>query len=424
MIPNRRLAREKAAHVVNPQKAQQEERRRSSENALRQRVFEHCGEGVPKEADLFELGWSNGRVVVSYLTYEDCGKKGHHVVEDKGQRVVKGKELEKLKKCEECAREGRRKAARPTKRKAQQSDTQARDLEGTAREEGNQREVRRTFKMLKEVWLDIRIERTDTHKGVMIKALLDSGATEMFIDRKTVTKHGFKLQKLERPVRVKNVDRTYNSEEAITYEVEVNVYYKSYVERIRMDICDLGRTEVILGIPWLVAHNPEINWETGEVKMIRCPSLCDRVKIREKKKEGRRVVILKEEKIVRWVINNKEDWGKEEEIEEDHRKIEEMVPKRFLKWIRKGYIRPTKSPRTSLVFFVGKKDGKKRMVMDYRNLNSQMVKNNYPLLLITELIDNMGDKKVFTKIDFRWGFNNVRIKEGDEWKGAVRGHLG
>ena len=55
----------------------------------------------------------------------------------------------------------------------------------------------------------------------------------------------------------------------------------------------------------------------------------------------------------------------------------------------------------SLVFFVGKKDGKKRMVMDYCNLNSQTVKNNYPLALITELIDNMGSKKVFTKMDLR-----------------------
>jgi len=54
--PNRRLAREKAVHVVNPQKAQQKEKRKSSENALRQRAFEHCGEGVPEEADLFELG--------------------------------------------------------------------------------------------------------------------------------------------------------------------------------------------------------------------------------------------------------------------------------------------------------------------------------------------------------------------------------
>ena len=52
--------------------------------------------------------------------------------------------------------------------------------------------------------------------------------------------------------------------------------------------------------------------------------------------------------------------------------------------------------------------------MNYHNLNNQTVKNNYPLLLITDLIDNMGSKKVFTKIDLRWGFNNVRIKEGDE----------
>jgi len=92
--------------------------------------------------------------------------------------------------------------------------------------------------------------------------------------------------------------------------------------------------------------------------------------------------------------------------------------------LRKGYIRPSKSPQMSPVFFVGKKDGSKRMVMDYHNLNSQTIKNNYPLPLITELIDNMGSKKVFMKIDLRWGFNNVRIKEGDEWKGAFTMHIG
>jgi len=52
------------------------------------------------------------------------------------------------------------------------------------------------------------------------------------------------------------------------------------------------------------------------------------------------------------------------------------------------------------------------------------VKNNYPLLLITELIDNIGNKKVFTKIDLRWGFNNVRIKEGDKWKRAFMMYIG
>jgi len=64
------------------------------------------------------------------------------------------------------------------------------------------------------------------------------------------------------------------------------------------------------------------------------------------------------------------------------------------------------------------------MVMDYYNLNSQTVKNNYPLPLITELIDNMGSKKVFTKMDLRWRFNNMRIKEEDEWKGAFTMHIG
>jgi len=86
--------------------------------------------------------------------------------------------------------------------------------------------------------------------------------------------------------------------------------------------------------------------------------------------------------------------------------------------LKKGYIRSSKSPQTSPVFFVDKKDGEKRMVMDYYRLNKQIVKNNYPLPLITDLVDSMGNKRVFTKMDLRWGYNNVRIKEGDKWKMA------
>ena len=92
--------------------------------------------------------------------------------------------------------------------------------------------------------------------------------------------------------------------------------------------------------------------------------------------------------------------------------------------LRKGYIRLSKSPQTSPVFFVGKKDGSKRMVIDDCNLNDQIVKNNYPLPLITDLIDNMENKKIFTKVDLRWSFNNMRIKEGDEWKEAFTMHVG
>ena len=82
--------------------------------------------------------------------------------------------------------------------------------------------------------------------------------------------------------------------------------------------------------------------------------------------------------------------------------------------LRKGYIRLLKLPQMSLVLFVLKKDGKKRIVQDYQYLNSWTVKNNYPLPLILDLIDNIGKKKVFMKIDLHWKYNNVRIKERDE----------
>jgi len=272
---------------------------------------------------------------------------------------------------------------------------------------------------------------------------------------------------------VKNVDGTGNSGGAIMHEVEVNMFYKGHVERVRMDVCELGKTAVILGMPWLAAHNPEIDWEKGEVRMTRCPLLYGKVVKIKGKKETRE----DEKKIVRWAVDEKEDWRREEEMEADHMKVEEMVPKRFHKWLKvfgkvesermpvrkawdhaidlnddfkaskarvyplsknkkeevqkfvdehlkKDYIRPSKSPQTSPVFFVGKKDGGKHMVMDYRRLNKQTVKNNYPLPLITDLVDSMGNKRMFTKIDLRWGYNNVRIKEGDEWKVAFTTHVG
>jgi len=60
--------------------------------------------------------------------------------------------------------------------------------------------------MLREVWLNIGIEKLDTHEGVTVKALLDSGVTGMFMDKRTAAKHGFRLQKLERLIMVRNVD--------------------------------------------------------------------------------------------------------------------------------------------------------------------------------------------------------------------------
>ena len=97
---------------------------------------------------------------------------------------------------------------------------------------------------------------------------------------------------------------------------------------------------------------------------------------------------------------------------EEREEVREFVKKQ----LRKGYIQPSKSPQIAPVFFVGKKDSKKRMVQDYRYLNEWTIKNNYPLPLISDILENIGTKKLFTKMNLRWGYNNVRIKEGDEWK--------
>ena len=75
--------------------------------------------------------------------------------------------------------------------------------------------------------------------------------------------------------------------------------------------------------------------------------------------------------------------------------------------LAKGYIRPSKSPMASPFFFVDKKDGKLRPCQDYRALNEGTIKNTYPLPLISELIDKLKGAKYFTKLDVRWGYNNV-----------------
>ncbi|CDO77972.1 hypothetical protein BN946_scf184861.g1 [Trametes cinnabarina] len=86
--------------------------------------------------------------------------------------------------------------------------------------------------------------------------------------------------------------------------------------------------------------------------------------------------------------------------------------------LRTGRIRPSKSPWGAPFFFVKKKDGKLRPVQDYRRLNEMTKKNKYPLPLMTELLDRLKGAKYYTKLDIRWGYNNVRMKEGDEEKAA------
>ena len=84
-------------------------------------------------------------------------------------------------------------------------------------------------------------------------------------------------------------------------------------------------------------------------------------------------------------------------LREEREEVREFIKKQ----LRKRYIWPSKSPQMVPVFFVGKKDGKKRMVQNYWYFNKWTIKNNYPLPLISDVLENIGTKKLFTKMDLR-----------------------
>ncbi len=99
-----------------------------------------------------------------------------------------------------------------------------------------------------------------------------------------------------------------------------------------------------------------------------------------------------------------------EELKELKVQLEELLVK--------GYIKLNKSPYGAPVLFVHKKDGMLRMCVDYRALNKATVKNRYPLPQIDDLFDRLSGTKVFSRIDLRLGYYQIRIVEGDEEKTA------
>ena len=86
----------------------------------------------------------------------------------------------------------------------------------------------------------------------------------------------------------------------------------------------------------------------------------------------------------------------------------------------KGYIHPLKSQYALSFFFITKKDGKLCPVQDYRHINGHTIQNQYPHPLTLNLLTNLHGTYIYTKLDIRWGYNNVCIKEGDEHKAAFK----
>ena len=112
--------------------------------------------------------------------------------------------------------------------------------------------------------MKVGLEKLKNHKGIIVKVLLDSRATGLFMNTKFVKEKGFKLEKLKKPLLVQNMDGTINVEEAIIHQVECNMFFKE------MDVYNLRKTEMILDMLQLAAYNPEIDQKKGEVKMTWC----------------------------------------------------------------------------------------------------------------------------------------------------------
>jgi len=223
---------------------------------------------------------------------------------------------------------------------AHQSEEKVRKIEG---------------KVLREVTVKIGLERIDTQEGITVEALLDSGATGLVMSSEFAKKQGFKLKKLERPMQVRSVDGSFNKKGPIENTVEVNIYYQGHRERMEIDVIGGQKWSVILGMPWLACHNPEIDWRTGEVKMTRCLEECGRQwrpvqgkvgwekqKEEEKREEAGKKREEKEKKKtkkrktmeVKKVVEEWEIWDEEEKAVKSEAEARKLVPEKFHKWIK------------------------------------------------------------------------------------------
>ena len=109
------------------------------------------------------------------------------------------------------------------------------------------------------VTVKVALQTVDTCAKVEVDALLDCGATGLFINCALVKGNGIPTHKLEHPITVYNIDGMKNRGEGITEEVTLIMSYQGHKEQVILEVCDLGKTNLIIGYTWLWKHNPKIN---------------------------------------------------------------------------------------------------------------------------------------------------------------------
>ena len=303
--------------------------------------------------------------------------------------------------------------------------------------------------------------------------LVDSGATDNFIHPQLIKRLALGTQKLEHARKIWNIDGTNNKAGRIMEYVDLSIQTGQKQNKMRFLVTDLGHEDLILGYPWLATFEPKFGWADGTIDTEYLPVIVkslswetrltkttisqatvepisnqERTQIVEELEEEcftistrlaqeahqyqQEVKIPKEYQRHSKVFSEEEShrfppsrpWDHTIELKEGApeainckiipttREEDEVLKKFINEQLEKGYIRKLKSPYALAFFFIKKKDGKLRPIQDYRKLNQHTIRNKYPLPLILELISQVKDANIFSKFDIRWGYNNIRIKDG------------
>ncbi|KAF8761152.1 hypothetical protein RHS01_00321 [Rhizoctonia solani] len=241
-----------------------------------------------------------------------------------------------------------------------------------------------------------------------LKTLIDSGATSNFISPSIVEKYKIPKTQLENPRVVRMLDGTISQTGRIWHQVQLAVSANGHPHTIPFLVCPIGNTPAILGMTWLTAEAPLIDWQQGLV------TFPEQIQIASKEEADSDPLVDLPPSTTSLLKCQTNPWPIYGMTDAESKALKQHIDKE----LATGKIRPSTSSTGAPVMFVKKADGSLRLVVDYQKLNDATHKNVYPLPRQDDLMAKLRHAKIFTKLDLRWGYNNVRIKEGDEWKTA------
>ncbi|KAF8692347.1 hypothetical protein RHS03_08627, partial [Rhizoctonia solani] len=273
-------------------------------------------------------------------------------------------------------------------------------------------------------------------KAEPLEVLIDSGTTSSFLHPRTAKALCLPLIDLPKPLTVTMLDGSSPQAGKIWKKANLTFSFDGKQMTETFLICNMGSHAAILGLKWLDAHNPEIDWNLCTLSFPHTPP--EHMAIAKEEEADKNPLEGVPSKYHQYAkVFGEEEFNKlpphrhynigielteEGPLNSPLYSMTDTESATLKDWLRDklkaGKIRPSKSSISSPVMFVPKKDGSHCLVVDYHCLNNRTKKNVYPLPRPNDLMAQLRGAKVFTKLDLWWGYNNVRVKEGDEWKTA------